>query len=68
MQVYMGSLMQFLAEELNYPDAGPCGKCVSCAGRLLPEDYPEDLAQAAVEFPDVRESYPATETLAPGTD
>ena len=42
MQVYMGSqdcLMQFLAEELNDPDAGPCGKCVNCAGdfcRRLP--------------------------------
>ena len=42
--------MEFLAEELNDPDAGPCGKCLSCAGRLLPEDYPQDLAQAAVEF------------------
>jgi ATP-dependent DNA helicase RecQ len=53
MHVYMRSqdcLMQFLAEELNDPDAGSCGKCVNCAGRLLPEDYPEDLAQAAVEF------------------
>ncbi len=59
MQVYMGSqdcLMQFLAEELNDPDAGPCGKCVNCAGRLLPEDYPEDLAQAAVEFLDRQEN------------
>ena len=53
MQVYMGSqdcLMQFLAEELNDPGAGPCGKCVNCAGRLLPTDYPEDLALAAVQF------------------
>jgi ATP-dependent DNA helicase RecQ len=53
MQVYMasqGCLMQFLAEELNDPNAGPCGKCVNCAGRLLPEEYPEELAQAAVEF------------------
>ena len=59
MQVYMGSqhcLMQFLAEELNDPDAGPCGKCVNCAGLLLPEDYPEDLAQAAVEFLDRQEN------------
>jgi ATP-dependent DNA helicase RecQ len=59
MRAYMGSrdcLMQFLAEELNDPDAGPCGKCVNCAGILLPEDYPEDLAQAAVEFLDHQEN------------
>ncbi len=59
MQIYMGSqdcLMQFLAEELNDPNAGPCGKCVNCAGRLLSEDYPEELAQAAVEFLDRQEN------------
>jgi ATP-dependent DNA helicase RecQ len=59
MQVYMGSqdcLMQFLAEELNDPDARPCGKCVNCVGRLLPEDYPAALAQAAVEFLDRQEN------------
>jgi ATP-dependent DNA helicase RecQ len=59
MQAYMGSqdcLMQFLAEELNDPDAGPCGKCVNCAGRLRPEDYPSG------------ESYRTTETLAARTD
>jgi ATP-dependent DNA helicase RecQ len=59
MRVYMGSqdcLMQFLAEELNDPNAGPCGKCVSCAGQLLPEDYPEEFAQAAVEFLDRQEN------------
>jgi ATP-dependent DNA helicase RecQ len=53
MQVYVGSqdcLMQFLAEELNDPNAGPCGKCVNCAGALLTEDYPEKLAQSAMEF------------------
>jgi ATP-dependent DNA helicase RecQ len=55
MRVYVGSqdcLMQFLAEELNDPNAGPCGKCLNCAGRLLAEDYPEGLAKAAVEFLD----------------
>ena len=39
MSVYMNSrncLMQFLAEELNDPGAPPCGKCVNCAGQLLP--------------------------------
>ncbi len=53
MSAYMGTrdcLMQFLAAELSDPNAAPCGKCVSCVGRLLPEDYPEDLAQAAAEF------------------
>ena len=59
MRVYMGSqdcLMQFLAEELNDPNAAPCGKCVNCAGQLLAEDYPEELAQAAVEFLDRQEN------------
>jgi ATP-dependent DNA helicase RecQ len=53
MSAYMTTrdcLMQFLAEELNDPSAAPCGKCVNCAGRLLAEDYPEDLAQVAAEF------------------
>ena len=53
MSVYMNSrncLMQFLAEELNDPGAPPCGKCVNCAGQLLPADYPEDLAQTAADF------------------
>jgi ATP-dependent DNA helicase RecQ len=55
MRVYMTSrdcLMQFLAEELNDPNAVPCGKCVNCTGEPLPEDYPDDLAQAAVDFLD----------------
>jgi ATP-dependent DNA helicase RecQ len=53
MSIYMNSrdcLMQFLAGELSDPSAAPCGKCVNCVGQLLPEDYPEDLAQAATEF------------------
>ena len=53
MTIYMASkdcLMQFLAEELDDPTAGPCGKCVNCAGHLLSEDYPAFLAQAAVDF------------------
>ncbi len=45
-------LMQFLAEELDDPNAGPCGKCVNCTGQLLPEHIPAGLAQAAVEFLD----------------
>ena len=53
MDIYMNSrdcLMQFLAEELNDPNAAPCGKCANCTGKLLPEDYPEELAHAAAEF------------------
>jgi len=55
MRVYMASqdcLMQLLSEALNDPNAEPCGKCASCTGKLLPEEYPDDLAQAAVEFLD----------------
>jgi ATP-dependent DNA helicase RecQ len=58
-EFYTGSqdcLMQFLAEELNDPNAEPRGKCVNCAGLLLSENYPEDLAQAAVEFLDRQEN------------
>jgi len=53
MGIYMNTrdcLMQFLAEELSDPNAAPCGKCANCAGQLLPEGHPEDLAQAAAEF------------------
>ena len=53
MSIYMNSrdcLMQFLAGELNDPNAAPCGKCVNCTGQLLPEDYPEAIAQGAAEF------------------
>ena len=59
MKVYMTSescLMQFLAEELNDPNAAPCGKCANCMGGLLSEDYPDNLAQAAAEFLDRREN------------
>lgn len=49
-------LMQFLAEELNDPNAGACGKCVNCVGQLLPEEIPEALAQRAVEFLDGQEN------------
>ncbi len=55
MKAYMASrdcLMQFLADELNDPSAGPCGKCVNCTGTLLSVAYPDDLAQAALEFLD----------------
>ena len=38
MSAYMNTrdcLMQFLAEELNDPNAAPCGKCANCRGGLL---------------------------------
>lgn len=53
MKAYMGSrdcLMRFLAEELSDPHAGACGKCVNCAGRLLPEQFPEELIRTAISF------------------
>jgi ATP-dependent DNA helicase RecQ len=59
MRVYTGSrdcLMQFLAEELNDPNPAPCGKCVNCAGRLLSEDYPKELASRAAAFLDRQEN------------
>jgi len=55
MREYMATgdcLMQFLAAELDDRHAVPCGICANCAGGLLPEDYPGDLAQLAVEFLD----------------
>lgn len=55
MRAYVSSgdcLMRFLAEELNDPSATSCGKCVNCAGQLLPESVPDDIAQSAVEFLD----------------
>ncbi|PYV23245.1 MAG: ATP-dependent DNA helicase RecG [Acidobacteria bacterium] len=55
MKVYMnsgGCLMQFLADELDDPNATACGKCVNCTGGLLPEGYPDKLAQVALEFLD----------------
>lgn len=55
MGIYMASrdcLMEFLAAELNDPHAEPCGKCVNCAGHLLPQDYPAALARAALDFLD----------------
>jgi ATP-dependent DNA helicase RecQ len=53
MKTYMASpqcLMRFLAEELSDLNVEPCGRCASCIGELLPESYPENLRQSAVEF------------------
>jgi ATP-dependent DNA helicase RecQ len=55
MGLYMASqdcLMEFLAGELNDPNAEPCGKCVNCTGHLLEQDYPAALAQVALDFLD----------------
>jgi len=59
MKAYMGSrdcLMRFLAEELSDPHAGACGKCVNCAGRLLPEQFPEELIRTAINFLESRDT------------
>ena len=55
MEAYMASrscLMEFLAAELNDPNAKPCGKCMNCGGHLLAHDYPEALTRAALDFLD----------------
>ena len=55
MKAYMDSpdcLMKFLADALNDPNAGHCGKCANCAGELLPQGFPDGLAQAAMQFLD----------------
>jgi len=45
-----GCLMEFLARELNDPDAAPCGKCANCTGERLGAEYPEQLAEEARRF------------------
>ena len=53
MEAYMasrGCLMEFLAAELNDPNAKPCGKCMNCVGELLAQDYPSALSLAALDF------------------
>lgn len=44
-------LMQFLARELDDPQASPCGKCAVCQGRLLlPETATAALVEKANQF------------------
>jgi ATP-dependent DNA helicase RecQ len=53
MGLYMASqecLMEFLAAALSDPNTEPCGKCMNCAGQLLPDEYPEALVRAAVDY------------------
>jgi ATP-dependent DNA helicase RecQ len=42
--------MEFLARELNDPDAAPCGKCANCTGERLGAAYPGQLAEEALQF------------------
>ena len=61
MNAYMTSrscLMQFLANELNDPNARPCGKCAICTGPALPETYPKELEKMAKEFLECPEENP----------
>lgn len=53
MNVYLATekcLMQFLAEELNDPDAARCGKCANCTGKRLGAGYCLELAEEAGRF------------------
>ena len=68
MEAYMasrGCLMEFLAAELNDPNAKPCGKCMNCGGHLLAQDYPAALSLAALDFLDRAGKFDrATKTMA----
>jgi ATP-dependent DNA helicase RecQ len=48
--VTSGCLMQFLAEELNDPDATRCGTCANCTEERLGAAYPPKLAEEAARF------------------
>src|SRR5205814_4423126 len=54
MQDYMacsGCLMEFLASELDDPDAAPCGRCANCVGNaLVPVDVDFTLVNEANTF------------------
>ncbi len=53
MDAYLASdacLMQFLAHDLNDPNAAPCGKCANCTAVRLGGAYPEQLAEEAADF------------------
>src|SRR6202011_3610405 len=44
-------LMQFLARELDDPQAAPCGKCTPCQGKLdVMRETPPHLEQEAIAF------------------
>lgn len=53
MREYLGTercLMEFLATELNDPQAAQCMVCANCSGRGLSAEYPQELAEAAAAF------------------
>lgn len=55
---HTGCLMEFLADALDDPSAGPCGKCAGCVGApLLAPTFDSDLANRAAVF--LRRSYQA---------
>jgi ATP-dependent DNA helicase RecQ len=41
--------MQYLREQLDDPDAAPCGRCDNCGGLTLPDAISEDAMSAATE-------------------
>jgi ATP-dependent DNA helicase RecQ len=43
-------LMQLLREELDDPDAEPCGRCANCVGAFAPEAIDPDELHAALGF------------------
>ena len=45
-----GCYMEFLARELDDPDARRCGKCANCAGAFLPDTADDVLMQEAITF------------------
>jgi ATP-dependent DNA helicase RecQ len=46
-----GCLMQFLAESLDDPNPGPCGRCARCLGRaIVPAGFATTLAVEAARF------------------
>src|SRR5947207_803180 len=42
--------MQFLSQELNDPQAGPCGRCANCRGVGIKPHVPQELLEAAARF------------------
>jgi ATP-dependent DNA helicase RecQ len=47
---HQGCLMEFLARELDDPNAAPCGKCMNCTRHTERRSVPATLTQMAVDF------------------
>lgn len=47
---HRGCLMEFIARELDDPNACACGKCSNCAGDFLPRKIDQRLATQAVTY------------------